>query len=91
MKNGFVWGVNTGILLINIAILEIENNNLKAKVEYNKRIKELNEKYKDKETIKRLMFENKLHKYKGDQDERKGKINIKGQKNICIARVKLLK
>ena len=29
MKNGFVWGINTAILLINIAILEINNNNLK--------------------------------------------------------------
>ncbi len=73
MENGFVWGINTAILLINIAILEIENNNLKAEDKYNKRIEELIEKYEDKETIKRLTVENKLHEYKGEQDERKGK------------------
>ncbi|WP_303266012.1 hypothetical protein [Staphylococcus hominis] len=73
MKNGFVWGINTAILLINIAILEINNNNLKAKEEYNKRVEELLERYKDKETIKRLMYEKKLHKYRGEQNERKNK------------------
>ncbi|MCI2895971.1 hypothetical protein [Staphylococcus hominis] len=73
MENGFVWGINTSILLFNIAILEIQNNKLKAEEEYNRRQDELLEKYKDKETIKRLKTKEKLRHSEGEENERKSK------------------
>ncbi|PNZ77103.1 hypothetical protein, partial [Staphylococcus microti] len=54
MKNGLIWGVNTSILLLNIAILEINNSCLKREEEYQRSEKELLEKYRDKETIRIL-------------------------------------
>ncbi|MFU1787511.1 hypothetical protein ACM3BO_00390 [Mammaliicoccus sciuri] len=58
MNNGFVWGVNTAILLLNIAILEIENNNLKMEEMYYIREKEkidrIRESKEDNEIGKRI-------------------------------------
>lgn len=73
MKNGFVWGVNTAILLLNIAILEIENNNLKEEEKYNEREKELLDRVRDKETIQQLILDKKLHEHKGEENEEQNK------------------
>lgn len=73
MKNGFVWGVNTAILLLNIAILEIENNNLKSEEMYYEREKDKIDKIKLKKEVIKLKKELILRDQKGENYERKDK------------------
>ncbi|MCD5142309.1 hypothetical protein [Mammaliicoccus sciuri] len=73
MNNGFVWGVNTAILLLNIAILEIENNNLKMEEMYYIREKEKIDRIRDQKRIMKLEKELILRDQKGENNERKNK------------------
>ena len=82
MSSGFIWGSNTAILFANIAMLEIENNNLEKEKLYNERVEMKIEYMKKLELIKQYAkneikykkeieeYEKELKKYKGENDEK---------------------